>query len=237
MKKLCLALWALAILTMSAAPAAAAPADRDRDGLPDRWERKHGLSVKRANAFADTDRDRVDNRNELREGTDPTGTDTDRDGRRDGREDRDGDGLSNAAEDRAGHDPADPDTDDDGIGDGEENAGTVSSFQGGRLTIALAGGGTLTGTVTEDTDVGCGSEREAELIQLLEEWDGLHLASAASDGEDGDDPGEDFGERMDDEHDFEEACPASWLKPGVSVREASLGDDGELGEVEFLLGR
>jgi hypothetical protein len=163
--------------------------------------------------------------------------DTDRDRRADGGEDSDGDGLSNSAEDRSGNDPRDPDSDDDGIGDGGEHAGTVTSLADGRLTIRLATGGTLTGRVTADTDIGCGSENEAELEQQLMGWDGVQAQSATADVDFGDglDPGD--SQRMDDEHDFADACPALWLRPGVNVREASLDPSGgpmDLGEVEFL---
>jgi hypothetical protein len=253
MKKLWIVVLAFALLVIPASSALAAPRDRDHDGLPDRWERQHGLSVHRASANGDADHDRVDNRNEYREGTDPRRRDTDRDHRLDGREDRDGDGLSNAAEDRTGNDPDDPDTDDDGIGDAQENAGTVASFSGGRLTIALATGGTLTAAVSDDTDIGCGSENEAELEQGLMNWDSSATAASVGDDPDsGDDNGDqsdtDYGDgldagdsqRMDDEHDFADACPARWLKPGVNVREASLDDSdgaGTFGEVEFLYGR
>ena len=251
MKKLWLVLWAAFILAAPVSTAVASSGDHDRDGMPDRWERSHGLSTTRANANADPDRDRVDNRNEFREGTSPVRRDTDRDRRTDGSEDSDGDGLSNAAEDRSGNDPRDPDSDDDGIGDGSEHAGTVTSLADGLLTIRLATGGSLTGRVTADTDVGCGSENEAELEQQLMGWDGSQAQSSADDGagaEDGDRSDVDFGDgldpgdsqRMDDEHDFANACPARWLRPGMNVREASLDPSGgptDLGEVEFLYGR
>lgn len=253
MKKLWLVLWAAFILAAPVSTALASTGDRDGDGMPDRWEQSHGLSTTRANANADPDRDRVDNRNEFREGTSPLRRDSDRDRRGDGSEDSDRDGLSNTAEDRSGNDPHDPDSDDDGIGDGDEHAGTVASLDNGRLTIRLAGGGTLSGMVTADTDVGCGSENEAELVQELMGWDGEQAGSAAAGdydagAKDGDQSDEDFGDgldagdsqRMDDEHDFADACPARWLKPGVNVREASLDPSGgpaDLGEVEFIYGR
>ena len=47
------------------------------------------------------------------------------------------------------------DSDRDGIKDGDENAGTVATFDGTTLTISLAIGGALTGTVDELTDLGC----------------------------------------------------------------------------------
>jgi hypothetical protein len=199
MKKPLIAVCALAVLAL-ASPAAAAPRDRDRDGLPDSWERRHHLSTKHGGANADPDHDRIDNRNELRQGTDPRARDTDRDRLRDGREDGDGDGLSNAAEDTYGQDPADPDTDNDGLLDGQEHAGVVESFAGGRLVIALASGGTVEARVGEDTDIGCGSEAEAEQIQdrepgaepedpTAEELESEEVSdeeAAADDGDDGD---------------------------------------------------
>src|SRR5688572_10592513 len=101
----------LALLT----PASAVAGDRDHDGLPDRWEQRHRLSTHAGSGAADPDRDRVDNRNEYRERTDPRDRDSDNDGRSDGREDSDRDRLANAAEDQTGNDPRDRDTDDDGV--------------------------------------------------------------------------------------------------------------------------
>jgi hypothetical protein len=245
MKKLWIVPWTLAILLVLNSTALAAPRDRNHDGIPDRWEAKHGLSVHRSAAGGDPDHDHVDNRNEFVEGTNPRRRDSNHNGRSDGREDRDGDGLSNAWEDRTGNNPDDPDTDGDGIGDAQEHAGSVASFRGGRLTIALATGGTYSAMVTEDTDVGCGGKNEAELIAGLMNWDSATEASANDDPSDDDDT--DYGDgldphdsqAMDDEHDFPDACPAHWLKPGVNVREASLDDSSPdtFGEVEFIYGR
>jgi hypothetical protein len=237
MKKLWFVVMTFAILVVPASSAMAAQRDRDRDRMPDRWERAHGLSVSRASSGGDPDRDGIDNRNEYRERTDPQRRDSDRDRSLDGREDRDGDGLSNAAEDRSGNDPDDPDTDNDGVGDADEHAGRVVSLANGRLTIALATGGTLTAAVSDDTDIGCGSENEAERMQGLMDWDNSAEAASTDDTDYGD--GLDESERMDDEHDFEDACPAGWLKQGVNVREASLDDStpDAFGEVEFLYAR
>src|SRR5689334_14541196 len=104
-----------------AGSAQASSGDRNRDGLPDRWERSHHLSL------------RVDQ----------------------SRRDQDHDGLDNRGEYRAGLNPHDRDSDDDGIADGRENAGTVSSFANGVLTITLAKGGTLTAKVTDATRLEC----------------------------------------------------------------------------------
>jgi hypothetical protein len=252
-------------------PAVAATRDRDRDGLPDRWERRHQLPTSRASANADPDGDRVDNRNELREGSDPRLRDTDRNRTRDGREDSDEDGLSNAAEDAYGHDPDDPDTDNDGVIDGREHAGVVRSFTGRRLVIALAGGGTVEARVGDETDIGCGTEAEVEEIQdrepgsepgdpTEEELESEEIGddeAIAEDGDDGDraaydvaepDDGpldgsgaDDLGdasdsEFQDDEHDFEDVCPARRLRRGERVREASR-DGAGFDEVELIRAR
>jgi hypothetical protein len=199
-----------------AAPGALA-ADRDHDGLPDRWEHNHHLSTTKKSANGDPDRDRVDNGNEFREGTNPRDRDSDNDGRSDGREDRDRDHLSNAAEDRTANDPRDRDTDDDGIEDGDEQAGVVSSFQNAVLVIDLANGDRVSARVTGDTEVECGTENEAEHHH--------GEARAADDGPGSDDEGEDNGGREDrggDDDRNEDACPAGALAAGARVHEAEL---------------
>jgi len=70
--------------------AAASARDRDGDGLPDRWERRHGLSTKRKSAGKDPDRDGLSNRREHKHRTHPRKADTDGDGVKDGREVRRG---------------------------------------------------------------------------------------------------------------------------------------------------
>jgi len=104
-----------------AGSAQAKSADRNRDGLPDRWERAHHLSLHLNQARRDTDHD----------------------------------GLNNRGEYRAGFDPRDRDSDDDGIADGRANAGSVTAYKDGVLTVSLAKGGTLTARVTDATWVRC----------------------------------------------------------------------------------
>jgi hypothetical protein len=217
---------ALALLAALVGPATASARDRDHDGLPDRWEKRHHLSVQHKSANADPDRDRVDNRNEYVERTDPRDRDSDGDGIRDGREDPDRDRLRNAGEDATGMDPLDADTDDDGVEDGEEQAGVVESFANGVLVIRLASGGTVEGAVTDATEVECESEGEAE----DEESHTLRHASAADepgggddaqgDDEQGDDDHGDDGE--DDGREQEDSCSADHLAAGVAVHEAEL---------------
>ena len=143
-------------------PSTAVARDRDHDGLPDKWERQHHLSTKRNSANGDADRDRVDNRNELQEGTAPKDRDSDNDRRPDGREDSDRDGLNNAAEDATGNDPRKRDTDGDGLRDGRDTNGVITSIDGFAVTIALARGGSVTALVSEDTELECESEDTVE---------------------------------------------------------------------------
>ena len=69
------------------------------------------------------------------------------------RGDADRDRLRNRTEFRLGMDPRDRDSDNDGIRDSRENAGVVQTFADGTLEIALASGGTLSGTVNADTRI------------------------------------------------------------------------------------
>src|SRR4051794_35449260 len=71
--------------------------------------------------------------------------------------DQDRDGLNNRGEFRARTNPRDADSDNDGIKDGKEHAGTVKSFEDGVLTITLAQGGELSGTVDDRTEIECHS--------------------------------------------------------------------------------
>lgn len=87
MRRMLILVAALALAALSVAAVASADrghrGDRNHDGLPDRWERRHHLSLKVNQAHRDPDRDKLDNRNEFRHGTDPNKRDTDDDGVRD----------------------------------------------------------------------------------------------------------------------------------------------------------
>lgn len=75
--------------------------------------------------------------------------------------DQDRDGLRNMAEYRTGNSPRDDDSDDDGTEDGDENAGTITSFEDGVLTINLYGGASVSGIVDEDTEIKCHAADES----------------------------------------------------------------------------
>src|SRR3954462_11077277 len=72
-----------------------------------------------------------------------------------GHRDQDHDGLKNRGEFRAGTNPRRADSDNHASKDGQENAGKVTSFENGVLTIALFDGSTLKGTVTPGEKVKC----------------------------------------------------------------------------------
>src|SRR6266480_3350332 len=60
--------------------------DRNHDGIPDKWEKKHRLSLKVNQARRDQDHDGLNNKQEFRDKTNPRDADTDNDGVRDGEE-------------------------------------------------------------------------------------------------------------------------------------------------------
>jgi hypothetical protein len=156
------------------ASAASASGDRNRDRIPDRWERQHHLSLKVNQA----------------------------------KRDQDGDGLDNRGEWKAKLDPRDDDSDDDGIEDGDENAGTITSFEGGVLTITLAKGGTLVANVTDVTEVECD--------------DATAAASSDCPGDDGEDEGDGQHDHGDDEDHGDDHCGPEALTAGRQVAEAEL---------------
>lgn len=121
--KTVLAAAAVTLTSLTLPPTAMAKGgDRDGDRLPDRWERKHGLSPRANDAGRDHDRDGLRNLTEYQAGTSPRVRDSDRDGTPDGREDRDGDRIRNANEGRQATRPARRDSDGDGVLDGDEDA-------------------------------------------------------------------------------------------------------------------
>src|SRR3954471_19432133 len=60
--------------------------DRDRDRLPDKWEKKFRLSTTQKSGRQDTDRDGLNNLGEFEAGDNPRDKDTDDDGVKDGDE-------------------------------------------------------------------------------------------------------------------------------------------------------
>jgi len=178
MKRLVLALTVIGSL-LFAAGASASGGDRNGDRIPDRWEKRHSLSLEVNQA----------------------------------RRDQDHDGLKNRGEWRAKTDPRAADSDDDGIDDADENAGTVTAYADGVLTITLfAGGEALTAAVTDETEIQCGCDDRSSAVKS-------------------DDPGDDdeHGDRHDGDrghggwHDDDGGdCDPDALAVGALVEEAGL---------------
>lgn len=188
---------ACGVAALLALPGIAAAKDRNHDHIPDKWEKKHKLSLKVNQA----------------------------------RRDQDHDGLRNRAEFRAGTNPRDADSDNDGIEDGEENAGTVSSFDAetGKLTIALFGGESITGFVTEDTEIECGCGSHSGSTPEAEEEGEIRSRSGSDDGPEhdlGDDEGEDAPnhDAGDDSggSGHGDGCSVEDLTEGAAIQEAEL---------------
>jgi len=190
-------------LLVVALPGAATARDRNHDKIPDRWEKRHHLSLHKNQAKRNQDRD----------------------------------GLNNRQEWKAGDDPRDPDSDNDGTQDGDEGAGTISSFQDQVLTIDLFNGGSISGLVTESTDVKCDHGDD----QGDEDGDGEGgHHGVTGNGEDhgdrgddvgDDDQGEEAGDQQSGDHgrvadesatDDNHACSADNLLQGAVVQEAEL---------------
>jgi hypothetical protein len=216
-----LALGALALLAM---PGLAAAKDRNHDQIPDRWEKRHHLSLAVSQAHRD----------------------------------QDGDHLRNRAEFLADDNPRDRDSDDDGVMDGHEQAGTIASFDAatGRLVIDLFGGDTISGLVTDQTEIECEDHSSASASSEgpgsgeLEPGDdhggqgevepgddhGDHEVVGDDRGDDGEDePGDDRGGdnsspgsensgpgHGDENDDEDRACTTAELVPGAVVEEAEL---------------
>lgn len=141
--------------------------------------------------------------------------------------DQDRDHLRNRAEFLAGDNPRSSDSDDDGTPDGEENAGTIQSFDlsTGKLTIGLFGGETLSGLVTEQTEIECDEDHRGTAFASD---DGDHDEDA-EDQRGEEEPGDDHGaedEPGDDGGPGGEGgspgCTTADLAEGATVREAEL---------------
>ncbi|MFN8159689.1 MAG: hypothetical protein U0R52_01405 [Solirubrobacterales bacterium] len=221
-----MALGALAILAL---PGIASAKDRNHDRIPDRWEKRHHLSLKVKQTKRDQDRDGLNNLGEFNQGTNPRDADTDNDGIEDG------------AEVEVGDDPTNQDSDDDGIEDGAENAGTVASFDGTTLVIDLAAGGSVSGQVTDRTEVRCESADDESDSEESGSDDassaGRHANASGSHEEGGDDPsGDDEGE-SGGHGGCDNACSVDDLVAGATVHEAELhvnGDGAVFEEVQLI---
>jgi hypothetical protein len=141
--------------------------------------------------------------------------------------DQDGDHLRNLAEFKAEDNPRDADTDNDGITDGEENAGTVASFdtESGKLTISLFGTETISGLVTEGTEIECHGTQSPSAGTSSDSSESSDHQSGEEDPGD-DNGGDNSGPGSPGSGDGGELsgtpCTVSDLVPGAVVHEAEL---------------
>jgi hypothetical protein len=193
---LVVALGALALLAL---PGVAAAKDRNHDHIPDRWEKRHRLSLKVNQA----------------------------------RRDQDSDHLRNLAEFQAGDNPRDDDSDNDGVVDGQENAGTIQSFDPatGKLVIDLFGTDTVSGLVTEQTEIKCEEEHSSASASDSQHGEEPGDDNGANEEESGDDNGggdnsgpdsENSGPGGEDDNGSGANCTTADLIPGAVVQEADL---------------
>lgn len=96
--------------------------DRNHDRIPDRWEKRHHLSLKVKQTHRDQDHDGLVNIGEFRSRTDPRDADSDNDGIEDADEDRDHDHVDNRNEQVEKTNPKRRDSDRDGKPDAREDA-------------------------------------------------------------------------------------------------------------------
>jgi hypothetical protein len=187
---------AVGLLAILALPGVAAATDRNHDRIPDRWEKRHRLSLKVNQAHRD----------------------------------QDGDRLRNRAEFMAGDNPRSADTDGDGIPDGEENAGTIKTFDPGtgELTIELFGTKTISGLVTEETEIKCeNSSSSASASDSNQGEDNSGDEQGQEGQENEEEPGDDNGDENSgpgggDDNGDESSCTTADLVPGAVVQQAEL---------------
>lgn len=94
-----------------------------------------------------------------------------------------------------------------------QNAGTVQSFTGGVLTIALNSGQTVSGDVTDFTEIECESADMSGSMRSHDRGDG---------GGDRGDRGDDNGNDQGDDDGENANCSSADLTPGTVVHEARL---------------
>jgi hypothetical protein len=216
-------------LAVTAAALTAGPAlARDHDRMPDKWEKRHHLNVKKDDSRRDRDRDGLSNYGEYRAHTNPRKKDSDHDGRRDSREDFDRDHLRNAAEIKTGWDPRDKDSDNDGVKDGRENAGKIVALSGSTVTIKLAVGGKLAAGLGDDLAIRCAPAGDSGSGSTSDEST-PELDDPLAPGED-----DDSGDMPDDET-ADESVVGDFGGPddGAPLARASGEDDDGMDDMAF----
>jgi hypothetical protein len=101
----------------------------------------------------------------------------------------------------------------------DQPAGTIQSISGNAVTIALTGGGTVTGNVTGDTEIEC----QAADMSGSSSWQGLdHGGDNNSTGSGDNNQGDDDQGQGDDDNNNAQSCGMPSLTQGAVVQEAEL---------------
>jgi hypothetical protein len=114
-----------------------------------------------------------------------------------------------------------------------DNAGTVTSFTGGVLTIKLTDGNSVTGKVTTTTELKCETTPVSSMARVADHGgsDGGPSDKSNSSGNDRSDDNDDHDDEpqppvgehpAEGEDNQDEACEMTFLKEGVAVRNAEL---------------
>jgi hypothetical protein len=224
--------FAVAAMAVLLTAGSAAAADKNRDRIPDKWEKKNHLSLKVNQAPKDQDRDGLNNAGEYQDQTDPHDSDTDDDGVSDSADDDNHDGEATEG----------PPLNGDGLPGGNDQAGAVASYVEGVLTIEMFTGGTISANVTPDTHFRCTEgpgddpvEPRSEEPAPGDEHPGTEPGDEPGGTEPGDEPGdtepgdEPGGEEPgdddgDDNSEGETPCGVADLVPGTLVHEANVQD-------------
>jgi len=189
----------IALLAVSL-PGAATAKDRNKDRIPDRWEKAHKLSLKKDQRKLDQDRDGLRNRGEWRSGTNPRDKDSDDDGTTDARENA---GFISSY-------------------DAEAQTLTLTLYGGGEISGAVTGD---TRVECESEDV---YEDESGTDDSDSRHGSSGPGGSESEDESSDDEGyddsnsEDESDDHGDEGDCEGGCSLADLAEGVKVLEADV---------------
>lgn len=206
----------LALTGMLLLAGSASAKDRNHDRIPDRWEKRHHLSLHVNQARRDQDRDGLRNRAEFRAGTDPRDSDTDGDSIRDSEEHAGTivsftDGVLKIAV----FGRTDPLV-------GTVDASTEIECESSGATAASSGG---------SSDDGPGHDQGDDHGDGADDGPGHDQGDDHGDDSAGDDHGDDSG---DDSGDDGRACGIDQLVAGVKVDEAELRLSGGTAVFEKL---
>jgi hypothetical protein len=224
--------FAVATMAVLLTAGSAAAADKNRDGIPDKWEKQNHLTLRVDQSPKDQDHDGLNNAGEYADHTNPHDSDTDNDGVNDSVDGDNHDGDHGPATE-----PPAPPTNGDGLPGGNAQAGTIASYEEGVLTIEMFKGGTVTARVTSDTRFRCMTAPSGDPIEPHstepapgDEHPGTEPGDEPGDTNPGDEPGGDDqpGDELPGDGDHnpggETPCGIADLLPGTLVHEANIED-------------